>query len=426
MRGIKKKSKLKKKPIIVLFLLIIFVILVYVFINNGNEKELEPIDTNIYMENLVDKNIDDVYEKLSSYGLEIDITYQYDDNVLKDNIISQGILVDSIIREGDNLSLVVSLGKLDKDKLKKDGINELGNVPIMMYHGIYNMKNSDTKYVGGNVDVDGYNRTTEAFRNDLEKFYQKGYRMIKLSDYVEGNINVEYGYSPLILTFDDGNANNIKVTGLDSDGNIIIDPNSAVGILEEYKKKYPDYNVTAIFFITNNLFNQPEYDEKIIKWLVDNGYEVGNHTQGHNNFGNINTDKTQEVVGFMYDKLNSIIGDKYSKIVALPFGSPYNKTHKNFKYILNGTYNGNSYETITTLRVGWEPEVSPFNKNFDKTFLKRCRAYDNNGVEFDITMILKMLDKNRYISDGNINTIVTKQENSGIINSNIDRELVFY
>ena len=40
------------------------------------------------------------------------------------------------------------------------------------------------------------------------------------------------------------------------------------GSKDAYYKKYPDYNVTAIFFVTSNLFNQPEYDEKIIKWLI--------------------------------------------------------------------------------------------------------------------------------------------------------------
>ena len=250
--------------------------------------------------------------------------------------------------------------------------------------------------------------------------------MIKLSDYVKGNVDVEYGYSPIILTFDDGNDNNIKVTGLDDDGNIIIDKNSAVGILEEFKKKYPDYNVTAIFFVTNALFNQPEYNDKILNWLVNNGYEVGNHTRGHDNFSNIDSNKTQEVVGYMYNKLEGIIGNKYSKIVALPFGSPYNKSHSNYKYIINGSYNGISYETEAALRVGWEPEISPFNKDFDKTFLKRCRAYDNNGKDFDIEMTLRILDKNRYISDGNIDTIVTSDNNSGIVNSNIDKELVLY
>ena len=418
MKSINKKRKIKYNNILIFGIILIFIVFIIILYSNR--------DKNIYMIDITNKNIDVVYELLDDYQLDIDISYEFNDDVLKDNVISQSIKVDSVINMGDKLSLVVSRGILDKEKLKKDGINELGKVPIMMYHGIKDMKSSETDYIGGNVDKDGYTRTAEAFRNDLETYYEKGYRMIKLSDYIDGNINVEYGKSPIVLTFDDGNANNIRVTGIDNDGNIIIDPNRAVWILEEYKKKYPDYNVTAIFFITNNLFNQPEYNEKIIKWLVDNGYEVGNHTKGHNNFSNIDSDKTQEVVGYMYNKLESIIGNSYSKIVALPFGSPYNKNHENYKYIINGSYNSVKYETEAALRVGWEPEVSPFNKDFDKTFLKRCRAYDNNGVDFDIEMTLRILDKSRYVSDGDVNTIVTKQENNDIINGNINRELVLY
>jgi peptidoglycan/xylan/chitin deacetylase (PgdA/CDA1 family) len=248
--------------------------------------------------------------------------------------------------------------------------------------------------------------------------------MVKLSDYISGKIDVEYGKSPIILTFDDGNDNNIKVTGLDSDGNIIIDKNSAVGVLEEYKKKYPDYNVTAIFFVTSALFNQPEYNEKILHWLIDNGYEVGNHTKGHNNLSDTSTSETQEVIGYMYDKLEGILGDKYSKIVALPFGSPYNKTHSNYKYVISGEYNGKTYETLGALRVGWEPEVSPFNKEFDPTFLKRCRAYDNNGVDFDIEMVFRMLDKSRYISDGEVSRVVTSKSNGD--NLKTDKEIILY
>lgn len=419
MVGVKMKKSSKLMFIIsIFFIILLALILIIIKISNK--------DTNKYMIDVTNKNIDNVKELLDKYNLDIDISYKYDDNIIKNNIISQSIIKDEIINDKDKLTLVVSLGKLDKEKLKKDGINELGKVPIMMYHGIKDMKNSDTEYTGGNVDKDGYTRTSEAFRNDLEYYYNKGYRMIKLSDYIDGKIDVEYGYSPIILTFDDGNANNILVNGLDDDGNIIIDKNSAVGILEEYKKKYPDYNVTAIFFVTDALFNQPEYNDKILKWLVDNGYEVGNHTKGHNNFSKIDKDMTQEVVGYMYNKLDSIIGNKYSHIIALPFGSPYNKTHNNYKYILNGVYNGISYETVSALRVGWEAEVSPFNKDFDKTFLKRCRAYDNNGVDFDIEMNFRILDNNRYISDGNINTIVTSSNNENLIKNINDLEIILY
>ena len=40
----------------------------------------------------------------------------------------------------------------------------------------------------------------------------------------------------------------------------------------------------------------------------------------------------------MYSKLNSIIGDNYSKIVALPFGAPYNRDSDKFPYIIDSKY----------------------------------------------------------------------------------------
>ena len=394
----------------------------------GGYKLMHKVTENkkILMIDVTEMDIKSAKTLLNEYKLDIDISYQYSDEVAKDKIISQSIVKDTEINDGGKLTLVVSLGKLDKEKLKNDGIDEMGKVPIMMYHGIKNMKNSETANIGGNVDKDGYTRTVEAFRNDLEFYYEKGYRMIKLSDYINGDIDVPYGKSPIIITFDDGNDNNIKVTGLDDNGNIIIDKNSAVGVLEEFKKKYPDYNVTAIFFVTSALFNQPEYNEKILHWLVDNGYEVGNHTKGHNNLSNTSTSETQEVVGYVYDKLESILGDKYSKIVALPYGSPYVKSHANYQYVVSGEYNGKKYQSLGALRVGWEPEVSPFNKEFDPVFLKRCRAYDNNGKDFDIEMVFRMLDKSRYVSDGEVKRIVTSKNNDDKLNKETNKEIVLY
>ena len=421
----KRSSKRRKvnllKVLIATLIILVIILVAYKIIIKKEVKEEK-----ILMLNIVGEDITKAKKDLDKYSLDINITYEYSDDISKDIVISQSIASGTEIHDHDKLDIVVSLGKIDKEKLASDGINELGKVPIMMYHGIKNISNSETDYIGGNVDKDGYTRTAESFKEDLEFYYQKGYRMVKLSDYINGNIDVPYGKSPIILTFDDGNANNILVKGLDEEGNIIIDENSAVGILESFKKKYPDYNVTAIFFITNNLFNQPEYNNKIINWLVDNGYEVGNHTKGHNNFSNISTEETEEVVGYMYDKLESIIGNKYSKIVALPFGSQYNKTHANYSHIINGTYNEKTYQTEAALRVGWEPEVSPFDKTFDKTFLKRCRAYDNNGKDFDIEMVFNNLEKNRYISDGNIETITTSITNQLLINDSTDKQIVLY
>lgn len=296
-----------------------------------------------------------------------------------------------------------------------NNVDELGEVPIMMYHGIHNKKNSETDYIGGNVDKDGYQRTVEAFRNDLEFYYNNGYRMVRLSDYIDGNIDVELGKSPIILTFDDGLLNNIIVTGLDDKGEIIIDPNSAVGVLEEFKAKYPDYNVTATFFINGGIFQQEEYNEKILKWLVAHGYDVGNHTNTHVNFSKVGAERSKEEVGKIYELLDSIIPGKYVNIVALPFGSPYNLEHDNMKYIFNTEYNGKTYETKSALRVGWKAESSPFSVDFEPKFLKRIRAYDNNGEEFDIEMNFKLLESTRYVSDGDKETIVIPESKKNLL-----------
>ena len=152
---------------------------------------------------------------------------------------------------------------------------------------------------------------------------------------------------------------------------------------------------------------------------------MGNHTQTHLDIKKSSAEKVQKEIGYVYDQLEKIIPGKYVKIIALPFGSPYSKEHANYKYVLKSEYNGKTYETEAALRVGWEAEVSPFNKNFDKTFLKRIRAYDNNGVDFDIKMNFKILENKRYISDGNVKTIITNKSNENLVN-NKDLEVIYY
>lgn len=395
-----------KKLIFLILILILSILFIYYSKENfyTNNKANNISNQPNIMINL--KNIEDVNEFKNNNDISVNIKYEYNDDYLEKEVIYQSIKEGENINDYKELEVIISKGTLNITQLKKDKINELGKVPIMMYHGIVDISSNETKYTGGNVDKDGYTRTAEAFKDDLEFYYKNNYRMIRLKDYINGNIDTEYGKSPIILTFDDGNENNIKVTGLDEEGNIIIDPNSAVGILESFKEKYPDYNVTATFFINDTLFNQEEYDEKIINWLVNNGYDIGNHTKGHIDIKKSSIETVNNSIGYVYNQLDNIIPEKYVNIIALPFGSPYTKENENFKYVINSTYNNKTYTTQAALRVGWEPEVSPYHKDFDPTFLKRCRAYDNNNKEFDISMVFENLESTRYISDGSKDTII--------------------
>ncbi len=201
-------------------IMVIFLLLLV----TGCHKEV--VDKKL-MPNFVGQNV----EVVETFGIDnsIEITKEEKyDKTPKGTVISQSVSEGS---ELTDIKIVVSKG-LDYAALE---IDELGDVPIMMYHGIHNV--TDNKYTGGNVDYDGYQRTADAFRKDLEFYYANGYRMIRLTDYVDGIIDVEAGLSPIIISFDDGLANAIKVEGLDENGEIIIDPNSAVGILESFNNR---------------------------------------------------------------------------------------------------------------------------------------------------------------------------------------------
>lgn len=293
------------------------------------------------------------------------------------------------------------------EEYRNAGINELNSIPILMYHRIYGMKNSETEFTGGNVDKDGYNRTSEAFENDLRSFYEQGYRMMRLNDFVDGYIDVEFGYSPLILTFDDG-IRDVVIEGWNDDGTPKFDPTCAIAILEKIKAEYPDYNVTATFFLNKQLFrNKEEDDRKVIKWLVDNGYDIGNHTYDHVQLGGLSPAELEKQVGQMYKVLDEIIPGRYVNIIALPFGSPEAADKPQYEKIFAGTYEGFSYTTKATLLCAWTRSYSPFVRDYNKTQIRRIRAYDNGGVYWDIEDNFKQLNNGkRYISDGDPDTIV--------------------
>lgn len=402
----------------ILFVLGIFFLSIITFMfryTDGKSYSNNEKQVNIVLNNLVGMNIEEVEEYADDNKIILQIEYQYSSDISEGKVISQNKEAGTILEEGEVLVVVVSKGPVPISIYQEYSVNELGEVPIMMYHGIVNMKNEETEYVGGNVDKDGYNRTVEAFRSDLEFYYREGYRMIRLVDYVSGTIDVEIGKSPIVLTFDDGNENNFKVLD-EENGELIIDPNCAIGVLEEFKKKYPDYGVTATFFVNQGLFEQEEYNERILKWLVDHGYDIGNHTMSHVDFTKIDVTETKKQVGGLYQILDKIIPKQYVSIVALPFGSPYQSSHENYISIISGSYEGKQYQTIAALRVGWEAEVSCFSNNFNPIFLKRIRAYDNEGLEFDIMMNFELLKKSRYISDGDKNTVIIQDKDKDKLN----------
>ncbi|MBP5683650.1 MAG: hypothetical protein J6X02_00150, partial [Bacilli bacterium] len=251
---VKRRKRIKFKNIGIVLGVVILLIIIIISLASKKEEKI------VLKEDYSGMTLTEIEQYAKDNKAHIKKDYK------KSTKYEKGEVIDAKLDNGV-IAITVSEGDYDDSYYQKFNVNELGKVPIMMYHSIVDTE--ENKYTGGNVDKDGYNRTAKAFREDLEFYYKNKYVMIRLNDYINGIIDVPIGYSPIILTFDDGNEDNAKVIKMNSDGSLEFDPNSAIGILEEFKKKYPDFQVTATFFVMQNIFNQSKYNQDIVNWMVD-------------------------------------------------------------------------------------------------------------------------------------------------------------
>ncbi|HBV67762.1 MAG TPA: hypothetical protein DEF04_05975 [Clostridiales bacterium] len=292
--------------------------------------------------------------------------------------------------------------------------NELGEIMILMYHGI-----------GKEESV--WQRNYDNFRSDLQYMYDNKYQMISLNDYAKGEIKTRAGYTPIILTFDDGRQNNFNY--IEKNGELVIDPDCAVGILEEFKQKYPDFDVTASFFLNSSAFGQEEYAERKLNWLVENGYDVGNHTYSHYELATLTDKEIIIEIGAVNNIIKKSLPDYTVETLALPHGS--NPKDEFLQSILQGEYEGNGYKNIAVLDVGWRPDYSPFDILTNFTSLYRVTAseinVDNCGM-YDYFRSYENNKRERFISDGNPDVVTIPKRHEKYLNMDMvgDRKVNIY
>ncbi|HUE75756.1 MAG TPA: polysaccharide deacetylase family protein [Chloroflexota bacterium] len=274
---------------------------------------------------------------------------------------------------------------------ERDRPNELGLIPILAYHLI-------------GEPEDRWQRTPANLRQDLERLYAAKYRLVSITDILDNRIDIPAGYSPLVLTFDDSSPGQFRF--IERDGKRVVDPNSAVGVLDAFHREYPDFGRAATFFVLpaadppHNLFGQDEYQREKLKYLIDNGMDIGNHSYWHQELGSVSEAEVRQQLGLAVKSIQDAAPGYQVEVLALPLGV----WPKNRDLVKRGEWEGTTYTNRGVLLVGAEPAPPPGHVDFDPFAISRIQAIDEQ-----LDFWLEGLENGsfpRYVSDGDPDRLV--------------------
>ena len=266
---------------------------------------------------------------------------------------------------------------------KTAGANELGLIPVIMFHRVTPKPESD------------YDLTPREFRGQLRDLYRFGYRPISAADLLTGRIAVPAGKSPVVLTFDDSSAEQFSLL---PDGSV--DPKTAVGMLLAFARAHPGFNPKATFFVIASLFGGGADGPRLLASLADLGFDFGDHTYDHANLGGLDETSVQKEIVLGARLIRDAVPDAKIETLALPYGVfPIPRT-----LALRGSWDGERYHYLGVFEVGSAPAPSPYSIDFDAVAIPRIRAAPWRGAEdLGSGYWLRYLDQHRerrFISDG--------------------------
>ncbi|CAA9366769.1 MAG: hypothetical protein AVDCRST_MAG93-8037, partial [uncultured Chloroflexia bacterium] len=152
-----------------------------------------------------------------------------------------------VSRGGDNRHVPVpEAPKLSAAELATIKPNELGHVPVLMYHAF----TTNPEY------LDEWTITPERFREHLQWLADHGFFIISLAELISNEIAVPAGKHPVVLTFDDASSGQFRLLKDETTGQLAPDPTTAVGVMEAFFAARPEIGRGGHFaFVPNNGFH---------------------------------------------------------------------------------------------------------------------------------------------------------------------------
>ena len=283
--------------------------------------------------------------------------------------------------------LVAPMTKIEEGAVQP---NEAGQIMVLMYHGLDKHKQSKP-----------YMRTIAGFKSDLQQLYEHGFRPISVADLVNNNIQVEAGCTPVVITFDDGMDTSFALE--ERDGAYVPVLDCAVDIMDKFALEHPDFGKAAVFFINGG--DRPPFAgagtvEERLQYLVNHGYELGNHTYTHIDMSKAGAYELQKEMASVERLVRECVPGYNMVCMAYPYGVRPAAGLR--KYALQGENDGIAYHYALAFRASVTP--TPANPNcsgLDPLNMPRVRGTDSS--ETDLGWQLKRYAENpdlRYISDG--------------------------
>ncbi len=261
--------------------------------------------------------------------------------------------------------------------------NEAGQVMILMYHRF------------GETEGE-WQRTWDNFKSDIERLYDEGYRLVSIKDYLNNTIDLPAGYSPVILTFDDGYNNqfDIKKEGDQWE----LEHQTAVGIMHDFYQQHPDFGLEGVFYVNSQPFSGGSWKEAC-QYLVNVlGMDIGNHTRTHINLSKHTPERIAEEVGGLVLDFSEVLPEYQIDSLALPYG-----VSQPGAVSLSGQYQGIDYDNKGVLLVGANPAPATITKEYNPLRIPRIRGDEENLAKW-----LEYFNEHphlRYVSDGDPDVI---------------------
>ncbi len=272
--------------------------------------------------------------------------------------------------------------------------NELGEVPVLMIHRVMDKPESSL------------DRTPKELYEEFTGLAKQGYDPITAAELVSGRIDVPAGRHPVVLSFDDG-----SVTHAAFDGAGNPKPDTAVGIIQRVAHENPGFRPVATFFVNKDPFINGGMEPAVtMRWLVQHGFEVANHTTNHLDLAKMSKKQVDKEIGTDEKMIEAATG-RPSVTFAFPFGAL-----SHLEWAQHGDGGGAKWKFAGMFLAGWKPSESPFAKEFDPRQIPRIRdkekIKEDDCKQFCSTAWLEWLAKNpdkRYTSDGNPATVAFGQ-----------------